>query len=98
MRARLKVDYYPLKKGDIVEITEINKKFVSCNGVDFGHNEIQIVTDTLQDKYEVARFFCNHWVMRPSDITKHVDKVFKKYNLSISKKKLYDCIYSFIFE
>lgn len=75
MKAKLKVNYSELKKGDVIEIIELHNKFVTSlylgRKIDFGYSEIEFLNEE-KTLFEIGRKLSqiqkNGFVMREKDI------------------------------
>lgn len=53
MKAKLKIDYKNMKKGDIINVQPVSERFVTCNGVDFGWSEIEVCEESM---FELGKY------------------------------------------
>lgn len=82
MKAKLKVNYSELEKGDVITIIELHDKFVTAlylgRKIDFGYSEIEFLTDE-KTLFEIGRELSQiqkiGFVMREKDIREAVKNI-----------------------
>lgn len=103
MKAKIKTDYFPYKKGDIFDIKEILDQFVSLeingNKVDFGFKEIEIIANMRYEKMELGRFLAwqfgkNLTLLRNGEI----ETLKKRVYLPIKKRLIGECLDVYIWD
>ena len=93
MKAKLKVNYSELKKGDVIKIIEINEKFVTAfslgRKIDFGYLEIEFLKDE-KTLFEIGKKLSQlqriGFVMRENDIKEAVKNILPKLKKSFKIK------------
>ena len=100
MKAKILIDYSEVKKGSEFQVVEIfGKRFtLSIEGkkVDFGISEVEIITGTKNEMFEVGRYIqgmFSDFTMRQSDI----DKQIKNIRFPMSKKQMNKCVNIYLY-
>ena len=100
MKAITKVDYSEVKKGSEFKVVEIFGTrctlLIEGRNVDFGVSEVEIVTNTRAEMFEVGRYIqgmFSDFTMRQSDI----DKQIKNINFPLSKKQINKCVNRYLY-
>lgn len=103
MKAKIKVNYSDVKKGEIFEVAEIilNKIVVlNINGVnvDFGFSEVEIVSTNSTELFELGRYVIANqnevdFTLRDKDIKKIVESVKLPISKSLCNKSIYYYLY-----
>jgi|GEM_PF-981153 hypothetical protein len=103
MKAKIKINYAEVKKGQVFEVVEIQGKrvTVSINGrkVDFGFSEIQIVTPTDSDLVNLGRELLmmgskslKGW--REDDVTNFISQINLPISRSLMRKSINHVVWS----
>ena len=101
MKAKLKIDYPKIKKGDTINIIELHEKFItvlhSGKKIDFGYSEIEFLTDN-KNLFEIGRKLSQiqtiGFVMRQNDIKKAVSTILPNLKNSFKEKCYNQFIYN----
>lgn len=101
MKAKLKVNYSELKKGNIVEIIELHEKIITVlfldKKIDFGYSEIEFLKDEknlFQIGKKLSQLQTIGFVMRENDIKKAVSNILPKLKTSFKEKCYNQFIYN----
>ena len=97
MKARLKIDYKDMKKGDIINVQPISERIVTCNGVDFGWSEIEVCEESM---FELGKYITMidkteaNGYMRQNAITAAAKSVIPALPTSVKVRALNRYIYA----
>jgi hypothetical protein len=97
MKARLKIDYRDMKKGDIINVQPVSERFVTCNGVDFGWSEIEVCGESM---FELGKYITMidkteaNGYMRQNAITAAAKSVIPALTTSVKVRALNRYIYA----
>lgn len=100
MKAKTLVDYSEVKKGSEFQVVEIfgtrYTLLIEGRKVDFGISEVEIITNTRAEKFEVGRYIqgmFSDFTMRQSDI----DNELKNIRFPLSKRKMNECVNTYLY-
>lgn len=97
MKAKLKIDYKDMKKGDIINVQPVSERIVTCNGVDFGWSEIEVCEESM---FELGRYITminktdDNGYMRATKITAAAKSVIPSLPTSVKVRALNRYIYT----
>lgn len=74
MKAKLRINYNNMKKGEVYNFRIINDKIVNCNGIDFGWKEIQ----PLKEETTYFEIGCYIWIHGKKDEEWHGTQALKR--------------------